>query len=55
VYDILGNEIATLFDGYRAVGNHEVTFDAAGLPSGIYFYTLIAGKLTETKKMILMR
>jgi len=55
VYDILGNEIATLFDGYRSVGKHEVTFDAAGLPSGIYFYTLIAGKFTETKKMILMR
>ncbi len=55
VYDILGNEIATLVDGYKETGKHEVNFDASGLASGIYYYQLKAGSFTETKKMILIK
>jgi hypothetical protein len=55
VYDVLGNEIATLVDEYKPGGNFEVEFNAAGLSSGVYFYTLHAGSFTQTKKLILMK
>lgn len=55
VYDILGNEVATLVDGFKEAGYHSVEFNAATLASGVYFYKLQAGSFTETKKMILIR
>jgi hypothetical protein len=55
VYDILGNEVATLVNEEKPAGSYEVKFNAAGLSSGIYFYKLQAGSLVETKKMILLR
>ena len=55
VYDVLGNEVATLVNEEKPAGSYEVKFDAAGLSSGIYFYKLQAGSLVETKKMILLR
>ena len=55
VYDILGNEVAALVDEEKPAGNYEVAFDAGNLPSGVYFYQLIAGSVSETKKMILLR
>jgi hypothetical protein len=55
VYDVLGNEVATLVDEYKEAGRYEVNFDASKLSSGIYFYKLQAGNFVETKKMILMK
>ena len=55
VYDVLGNEIATLVYEEKPVGSYEVDFNAIGLPSGIYFYKLQAGSFVETKKMVLMK
>ena len=55
VYDVLGNEVATLVNEEKPAGNYEVDFNATGLSSGIYFYKLQAGSLLETKKMILMK
>ncbi|NWG29640.1 MAG: T9SS type A sorting domain-containing protein [Ignavibacteriaceae bacterium] len=55
VYDVLGNEIATLVNEKKPAGEYEVEFDASNLPSGIYFYQLKAGSFTETKKMILLK
>jgi choice-of-anchor B domain-containing protein len=55
VYDVLGNEVATLIDEYKPAGSYEIEFDGNGLSSGIYFYKLQAGSFTETKKMILMK
>ena len=55
VYDVLGNEVATLVDEYKTVGSYEVEFDASNLSSGIYFYKLQAGSSIETNKMILLR
>jgi hypothetical protein len=55
VYDVLGNEIATLVNEEKPEGNYEVEFDAAGLPSGIYFYRLNAGEYSSTKKMVLLK
>jgi hypothetical protein len=62
VYDILGNEIATLVNEEKPTGEFEVTFDSHSgssgireLPSGIYFYQLKAGEFAATKKMILLK
>jgi hypothetical protein len=55
VYNVLGDEIATLVNEEKPAGNYEINFSAEGLTSGIYFYKLQVGNLTETKKMILLR
>jgi hypothetical protein len=55
VYDILGNEIATLVNEEKSAGQYEVEFDGTGLPSGIYFYQIKADSFIETKKMILLK
>jgi hypothetical protein len=55
VYDILGNEIATLMDEEKSVGTYELKWNAANLSSGIYFYQLQAGDFINTKKMILLK
>ena len=55
VYDVLGNEVATLVDEYQEAGNYEVTFDASQLTSGIYLYRLSAGNFISTKKLILIK
>ena len=55
IYDVLGNEVATLIDEYKSVGSYEVEFNAANLSSGVYIYRLQAEEFTETKKMILMK
>jgi ligand-binding sensor domain-containing protein len=55
VYDILGNEVATLLNEEKPTGNYSVTFNAYSLSSGTYFYRLSAGSFSETKKMILIK
>jgi len=55
VFDVLGNEVATLVNEYRRAGSHNIEFDASKLSSGIYFYKLQTGSFIETKKMILLR
>jgi uncharacterized delta-60 repeat protein len=55
VYDVLGNEVATLVNEYKNAGSYEVNFDASKLSSGIYFYHLQAGSFIETKKMLLLK
>jgi len=55
VYDVLGNEVATLVDEYNPAGSYEVEFDASSLSSGIYFYQLRAGSNSETKPMVLIK
>jgi hypothetical protein len=55
VYDVLGNEVATLLDEYKPAGKFEVEFDASGLPSGVYFYRIQSGNFIDTKKMLLLK
>jgi hypothetical protein len=55
VYDVLGNEVATLVNEAKSAGEYEVDFDGSALPSGIYFYQLAAGNFLQTKKMILLK
>ena len=67
IYDVLGNEVATLVNEEKPAGSYEVEFNShsdggqnlpagrQGLSSGIYFYQLQAGNFTQTKKLILMK
>ena len=55
VYDVLGNEVATLVDEYKQAGKYETNFDGGKLTSGVYFYTIKAGEFSQTKKMILLK
>ncbi len=55
VYDILGREIKVLVNEDKSPGHYEIIFDANGLASGIYFYTIRTGEFTQIKKMILMK
>ena len=60
IYDVLGNEVATLVDEYKPAGTYEVEFsghsdEGQNLSSGVYFYQLKAGEFVETKKMVLMK
>jgi len=65
VFDILGNEVASLVNEGKEPGNYEIEFSAKGgsasggnafnLPSGIYFYQLRSGSFVQTKKMILLK
>ena len=55
VYDILGNEVAELVNEYKSMGEYQIEFNAAELPSGIYLYTLVSGNYISTKKLILLK
>jgi len=56
VYNTIGKEVASLVNSVVPAGSHEVVFNASGLNSGIYFYTLKTGNnFVQTRKMILMK
>jgi len=55
VYDILGKEVATLVNENKPPGKHSVKFNASNLPSGIYFYRIVSGNFSATKKLILLK
>jgi hypothetical protein len=55
VYDVLGREVKTLVNEQQSTGRHSITFNAAGLSDGVYFYRIIAGGFVETKKLLLMK
>ncbi|MCX6135911.1 MAG: T9SS type A sorting domain-containing protein, partial [Ignavibacteriales bacterium] len=55
VYDLLGREVATLIHEDRAPGMYTVHWNAAGMPSGVYFLTLQTGSRTDSKRMVLLR
>ena len=55
VFNLLGQEVATLVNGPLTAGSHEVSFDAARLASGVYMYKIIAGDYVSAKKMLLLK
>jgi endoglucanase len=60
VYDVLGRDVQTLFEGLQQAGNHEVRFDASDIASGVYFYRLSAQSIgkesyTSIKKMVVLK
>ena len=55
VFDILGQEVATLVNEYKSVGSHKVQWRANTMPSGVYYYRLEADGFSKTHKMVLMK
>ena len=55
IFNIVGQEVATLVNEELKPGSYQVTWDAIGFASGVYFYRLTAGSFTETRKLVLVR
>ena len=55
IYDVLGNEITTLVNEEKQIGNFEVEFHGTGLSSGIYFCKLASGSFSDVKKIVLLK
>jgi photosystem II stability/assembly factor-like uncharacterized protein len=55
VYDLLGRNVASLVQSEQSAGTHTAVFDAKGLASGVYLYTLKAGDFTATKSLVLVK
>jgi hypothetical protein len=55
VYDVLGREVAALVNEIKSPGDYTIQFNASNLASGIYIYTMNAGKFVESKKLILLK
>jgi len=55
VYNVLGKAITTLVNEQKHAGSYNISFNASELPSGVYFYKLIAGNYVSIKKMLLLK
>jgi len=55
VYNLLGEKVATLVDGERQPGYHQVAFDGARFASGVYLYRLVTDNTALMKKMVLVK
>jgi len=55
IYNTAGRLVATLVNGWRGAGPHEVTFDGSGLPSGVYLVRLEAGEASQVQKVVLLK
>ncbi len=55
IFDILGNEMATLVNEQKETGNHKINFNASNYPSGLYIYSITAGNFNQVRKMMLLK
>lgn len=55
VYNIKGQKVATLAEGFKQAGDHQLEWDAAGMPSGVYYYTLTTAQGSATRKCVLLK
>jgi hypothetical protein len=55
LYDIEGKELASLFSGFQNAGNYNIKYNAANLPSGVYFYKLDVNGFSETRRMVMTK
>ena len=55
IYNLLGQEVQTLINQEMSAGSYTVDFDASRLASGLYIYSITAGKYSAAKKMVLLK
>lgn len=55
IYNVIGQEIASLVDGFQSAGSYSLSYDASGTPSGVYFYKLTHAEGSLTRKMLLVK
>jgi len=55
IFDVLGRDVTTLVDGRKPAGEYTIRWDAVSVPGGLYFYRVVAGSWSGTKKMLLVR
>lgn len=55
IFNLLGEKVITLLDGYKSSGKHKTIFNGTNLSSGIYYYKITTKRFTETKKLILLK
>jgi hypothetical protein len=55
VYNAIGETVKILENGFKSAGNYSVSFNAANMPSGIYFYRIEAGTFSQVRKMMLLK
>lgn len=55
VFDLLGRQVATVLNNRKFAGSHKLLWDASGLPGGVYYYRMVAGSYTQTRRMILVK
>jgi hypothetical protein len=55
VFNIMGEAVANLVDGVVSAGGHTVSWNAANMPTGVYFYRLESGNFTQTRKLLLVK
>ncbi|MBO6573015.1 MAG: T9SS type A sorting domain-containing protein [Balneola sp.] len=55
VYNMIGQEVAVLVNGFKNAGKHDVTFDATNLSTGVYIYRLVSGGQVKVQKMLLTK
>lgn len=55
IFNMLGQRVATLVKEYQQAGMYNITFDGAGLSSGVYFYRISAGSYSKIRKMTLIK
>ena len=55
IFDVIGNEIATLVNEEKPAGTYEVEFNAANISAGVYYYSIVTEGFVQTKKMILLK
>ena len=55
VYNLIGEEVAKIVDRNMNAGSYSTTWNAASLPSGVYFYRLDAGQFSDTRKLVLLK
>jgi hypothetical protein len=55
VYTVTGERVATLLDAVEGAGEKSIAFDASGLPGGVYIVRILAGEVSDSRKMVLMK
>ena len=55
LYDVLGKEVSTIYNGRLEAGTYKIDFNAADISSGVYFYKIESGVYSDVKKMVILK